>query len=521
MKAWRKHLSLLFTLKLCLLSLFPLSARAEESSRRVRSLYSRMDPLSVSQHLALYQLYPQTTEGQNALKKAWSLLHSRSSNTLPAGNISLPTQGIETIVRMINKQPFEQSLQLSDSELLFVERMASHLSNRHLRGFTASSEEEVLALPPHEIDLARGLFLSQLADDPNALTHLRNYEAMLDLMALQIQARLKTSSTPEEKVHALNRFIFEEMNFRFPPHSVYAADIDLYTFLPSVLDSRRGVCLGVSVIYLCLAQRLNLDLEIVTPPGHIYVRYSNGGKEINIETTARGIHVDSEEYLGIDTRKLQKRNLKETIGLTHINLASVYLQSGDYVKAAQTYTQAEKYLPEDKLLKELKGYSLFLAGDEAAGRVYLEQVRNYLPDESVSHNNMVADILDGKADAESLQTIYMRVDETTESLSIKRNALQKALSKYPEFRAAWLQLATTLLQMHRYGEALECLNRYHQLHQEYVTAEYFLAIVNSERMDYNQAWKHLRNAEILLAQRDHSPKAIKSLRRQLSTRAPE
>ena len=76
--------------------------------------------------------------------------------------------------------------------------------------------------------------------------------------------------------------------FRFPPHSLYAKDIDVYTFLPSVLDSRRGVCLGVSILYLCLAQRLDLPLEAMTPPGHIYVRY---GEDLNIETTARGIDV--------------------------------------------------------------------------------------------------------------------------------------------------------------------------------------------------------------------------------------
>ena len=98
------------------------------------------------------------------------------------------------------------------------------------------------------------------------------------------------------------------MRFRFPPHSLHAKDIDIYTFLPSVLDGRRGVCLGVSILYLCLAQRLGLDLEIITPPGHIYVRYqSPEGEMINIETTARGIDIPSERYLGMETRKLQTK----------------------------------------------------------------------------------------------------------------------------------------------------------------------------------------------------------------------
>ena len=60
-------------------------------------------------------------------------------------------------------------------------------------------------------------------------------------------------------------------------------------------------------------------MEIITPPGHIYVRYHDGDKIINVETTARGIHLDCKEYLGIDTRSLQVRTLKEVIGMVAFN----------------------------------------------------------------------------------------------------------------------------------------------------------------------------------------------------------
>src|SRR5665647_1570782 len=105
-------------------------------------------------------------------------------------------------------------------------------------------------------------------------------------MALQILARLPPKASPQQKILKINELIFDEMRFRFPPHSLYAKDIDVYTFLPSVLDSHRGVCLGVSILYLCIAQRLDLNLEMITPPGHIYVRYRTTDQTINIETTA-------------------------------------------------------------------------------------------------------------------------------------------------------------------------------------------------------------------------------------------
>ena len=130
-----------------------------------------------------------------------------------------------------------------------------------------------------------------MGSDEEAWRKIRSYEAILDLMAMQVRARLGTTFRPEEVVKELNRYVFAEQEFRFPPHSTYAKDIDLYSFLPSVIETRRGVCLGVSILYLCLGQRLGVPLEIITPPGHIYVRYNDGTTITNIETTARGVHI--------------------------------------------------------------------------------------------------------------------------------------------------------------------------------------------------------------------------------------
>lgn len=494
---------------------------ASSPPKRIRALYGSLDPRSVSQHLALYQLYPSSSEGQQALRRAWQLLSAQPTVTHgPMSSIPLPTRGIQALVAIINKHPLDAPLQLNEDELAIVDRLASHLPNRSLKGFRAANEKAVLALAPQEIDLARGLFLSQMGDDPTALQSVRNYEAMLDLMALQIRARLNPSANPETKVRELNRFVFEEMNFRFPPHSVYAKDIDVYTFLPSVLDSRRGVCLGVSVLYLCLAQRLDVPLEIVTPPGHIYVRYRTKDKEINIETTLRGVHIDSSEYLGLDTRKLEQRDMRETIGMTHINLASVYLQSGQYDRALAAYQKALPYLPNDLHLTQLMGLTYVLNSDDANGRPLLEQVRHYLPDEAVSPDTLVEDYLTGRTDANGLKVIFMTVDENTDSLLAKKKALEDCLKDYPNFRVGWLQLATTLMQMHRLGEGLQCLQHYHNMHATNVNAEYFLSVIYAERLDYNKAWEHLRNTEVLLAARDHNPKALKTFRRQLSLRSP-
>lgn len=217
----------------------------------------------------------------------------------------------------------------------------------------------MLALPPEEIDLSRGLLINQFNENKESI---RQYEASLDLMALQILARLPHGASPITQIQAINRFIFQEMRFRFPPHSLYAKDIDLYTFLPSVLDSREGVCLGISILYLSLAQRIGLPLEIITPPGHIYIRYRDGIKVINIETTARGINLPSDVYLGIDTRRLHERTIKEVIGMAFINQASVAWGLNEYETTTKLYEIAKDYVPNDPLLKFFLGLNYLFIG---------------------------------------------------------------------------------------------------------------------------------------------------------------
>lgn len=492
------------------------------SSSKIAAIYNSLDPLSLSQHLAFYELYPNTPEGKKALQDAWNLLSKclHSSQTTIAPLPSLPNT-IETLLSIVNKEPDKQTICLKEEQLIAIEKLGQALPNRKLKGYYAKSEDEVLALPPEEIDLARGLLLSQLAGTPDHLNLIRSYEASLDLMTMQILTRISLTSDPKTKVRALNTFVFEDMGYRFPPHSIYAKDIDLYTFLPSVLDSRHGICLGVSILYICIAQRLDLPLEMITPPGHIYIRYRNGDDVINIETTARGVHLDSEEYLGIETRSLELRNIKDVIGMAHYNHAGLHWHNKEYEKALASYHRALPYLPDDFLLKELMAYNYLFVGNKEKGEELLELVKDHLPDYAITKQNIAEDYLKGYVDAEGIKALFMQVDENRESILKKKEALEQTIQKYPQFRAGLFSLAAAWLQLHRAGEAMVILEKYHALDPTDPSVEYYLAILYAERLDYNKAWDHLRNAEKILAAREHEPKTLKYLRKELSRLCPE
>lgn len=492
----------------------------EPTDQRLKTLYTSLDPTSLSQHLAFYELYGHQQIGQQALKDAWQILAGEQGTLLYASQNSVPFSDsvINALIALVNKQQDRELKVLDEKDLQVIDKFANRLSHKKLKGHYALSEAEVLKLDPEEVDLAHGLFLSEIGQD---YPRIKTYEALLDIMALQILARLPPNAGPEEKIREINFLIFEEMGFRFPPQSIFSKDLDIYSFLPSVLDSHRGVCLGVSIVYLCLAQRLDLNMEIITPPGHIYVRYRDPKKIINIETTARGIHLESEHYLSIDTYSLQHRNIKESIGLAHINQAAVFWQQNNYEQAKQAYLRAQPYLKDDCLLKELLGYTYLLTGKKEEGERLLWEIKDHIPAYAITKNTIAEDYLTGQVDAESIKILFSRSEDNRTSILNHKNTLEEAVRKFPRFRSGIIQIALSWIKLHRYGEALDILKNYYALHAEEPEVNYYLAALYGLRCDYPHAWKHLQQAEKIVYAKGHHPKVLIEFRRQLLQECPE
>jgi len=485
----------------------------------LQSLYTSLDPTSVAQHFAFYELYPDTPLGKTALRHAWDLLHGNQNPEI------LPSIDLHPIITFVNRLPDPQNAPLlPEEQLQTIEKLGSRLKNRSLQGFGLWDFKLLKSLPPHEIDLARALFLSEMQEgSAEAQLKVRSYEAHIDLMALQILARLSEHPAPKEKIRAINDYIFGEMRFRFPPHSLYAKDIDVYTLLPSVLDGRRGVCLGVSILYLCLAQRLDLPLEAITPPGHIYVRYADPQTQelINIETTARGIDMPSEIYLGMDTLKLPKRNLREVIGLAFMNQASVGWHRKDFLTTIKLYEQAKEFMPDDYLLNMFLGYNYLFAGRIQEGTDLLKKIQGHHPDHMISEDNVSEDYLAGKMDPDAILAIYSQIDEKRSSILEKQQTLEEVVRKFPEFRQGILHLAVTHLQLGREKEALPLLEQYIALDPNDPTVNYYLSAIYFQRFNYVNAWKYLCQAEKIVFSKNHHPRALKELRQELQRACPE
>jgi len=378
---------------------------------------------------------------------------------------------------------------LSDVQIDAIETLTAHFPNKKKAGYGISTFEELEGLEPHEVDLSSAMAVLQGA----GMT--RSERAALDWMAWTIEQRLSKKRTRQELVEAISHFIFFDLGIRFPPQSRYGANIDSYTFLSAVLSQRQGVCLGVSVLYLCLAERLGLDLEVVTPPGHIFVRAQIDGHERNIETTARGIDIPSEHYESVTAPHLKERNLKETAALTLINEASSMWHKKDYKKALERYELARRLMPNDSLVHELMGICSFLAGDVSLAHTYLRASLECPLELTICRDSLAVDILQARCDRSSVEAVFMPTDGSAKSLIAKTEALEKAVRENPYFRAGYFNLGCTYLERGYHKGAFEMLKKAASVDHEDPMCDMLLAQLHLERLEIDAAWRHLLRSE--------------------------
>jgi len=468
-------------------------------------MYESLDPQSIPEHLAYYELYNYPP----ALEHAWKLLSGDEGRQLP---LAFP-QNSNAFIALINPQDSKEDFIISDEALATIQEIAKTLPNRKRKGYNAKTLDELLALNSDEIDLARALLIGQLEDK----TSLSRYEAMLDLMALQVMSKIGPSASPADKVRALNTLIFYEQGFRFPPHSTYSQTIDRFTFLPHVLESRRGVCLGVSALYICLAERIGLDFEIITPPGHIFIKSCGQ----NIETTLRGVHIHDDEYLGINLIALPKRTKKEVVGMAFFNQASIYLSDGNFEKAASCYRQALPFMQGDKMLYTLLAASLYLTNHDIEAKRFAKEAMTKEEAFLISQNRLSDDIYYNRADKEAFRSLFLYVDETRASLLKKRDALQKAVERCPTFYSGIFTLAITQLQLNRPQEAVTLLEKLACQTPDDITVHYYLAELHLSRYNAPAAWASFHKAEALAHKKGVMPQALTHLKTLLSIHCPQ
>lgn len=145
-----------------------------------------------------------------------------------------------------------------------------------------------LALPENKIDLTETLLLISRQWDPQLDT--APLKKTLDRLTASARAQLKGNPSPKQTVEILRKVIHEEGGYRYTdavdPAGMPINPAEL--FLHGLLQTRRGYCMNLSLLYLILGERLGIPLFGVPLPNHFFVRYDSPEYRVNIEATEGG-----------------------------------------------------------------------------------------------------------------------------------------------------------------------------------------------------------------------------------------
>ena len=157
-----------------------------------------------------------------------------------------------------------------------------------------------------EIDLARACL--QIAEDVYPGLDVDGYLGEIERFAKRLRARLAPGAAVEDRVIALNEFLFGDLGF--------CGNADHYydprnSYLNEVLDRRAGIPLTLSVLYMEFGRRIELPLEGVSFPGHFLVRLPMRGGTLVLDPFAGGVPQSGDEL---------RERLKRVLPVTELPL---------------------------------------------------------------------------------------------------------------------------------------------------------------------------------------------------------
>jgi regulator of sirC expression with transglutaminase-like and TPR domain len=107
----------------------------------------------------------------------------------------------------------------------------------------------------------------------------------LDGLAEQARSRTAGLVEPHEVIRALNSYLFGECAFQ---GNTWEYNDPANSFLDRVLQTRAGLPITLSVVYLEIGWRLGLPVAGMALPGHFLVRFGIGSGSIFIDPFDRG-----------------------------------------------------------------------------------------------------------------------------------------------------------------------------------------------------------------------------------------
>ena len=150
--------------------------------------------------------------------------------------------------------------------------------------------EKILAEKDESIDLAHACLL--IAEDAYPGLEIERYLGEIERMAMRLRGRMPQTHGAEERVIALNQYLFEDLGYWGNTEAYYDPR---NSYLNEVIDRKTGIPISLAVIYLEVGRRIGLPLEGVSFPGHFLVRLRLRGGMLVLDPFSGGAPQSQDE----------------------------------------------------------------------------------------------------------------------------------------------------------------------------------------------------------------------------------
>jgi regulator of sirC expression with transglutaminase-like and TPR domain len=252
-----------------------------------------------------------------------------------------------------------------------------------------------------QFNLAEASFM--LAQDIYPGIDIAAYLLQLDDIAAAIRKRIAGDAFAEQKVIALNYYLFNEMRF--------SGNVDDYydprnSYLNEVLERRIGIPISLSILYMEVGKRLGLNLKGISFPGHFLVKLAVRRGQLVLDPFIAGeaqSEADLRQRLAqiLPSERAEKAQLdqylepatsRQIIARVLRNLKNIYMRTGKLEQALAVMQRMLLVMPESA--EELRDRGLVYHQLECF-RPALSDLQNYLrrkpeaPDVAEIHGRIV------------------------------------------------------------------------------------------------------------------------------------
>jgi len=162
------------------------------------------------------------------------------------------------------------------------------------------------------------------------------YQRQLDVWGRELAEALHGAKRPGLVVRTLAEFMTGDLGFRGNAEDYYNASNSL---LPDVMDTRLGIPISLTLLYLAVARRAGITIEGINLPGHFIARHGdilfdpyNGGTQLS-ESDVEAIL--AKQHLPMQPSYLAAATPRQMLSRVLVNLAHIYTRDEETPRRVQ------------------------------------------------------------------------------------------------------------------------------------------------------------------------------------------